>query len=503
LFIIWSKFQSGAEGSSGYPGPTKNVCSRGKILSRRKLVDPEDKPTTLANLCMKNQEQAPELFVGGNRPGRGGGGGRDRERKPRGDRDREKGGEEGGEKGERREKREKKAEKENVEESKGEAPAAPAPSASEKKMHLESLLNYVAFNRRPQQRVLLPEEGVSPPPPPKRLRPGLQPDGNAEISGAAAEQANAEAQMVLRGAVAFKTATVAKDLYEHLMDKQVEITERTFTLMIEGCVLAGDLKSASDFLMKMETSGYCPESDLLDKVMDLYSQQKSQRQKQAEAPKEQAPTMVDAPAPEPGVPGGAAAEGDAEKPVAQSDATPMEEDLAKSSSLRSRLKLSSDAPVFVPSFMPAPPAPPAADAPAGDQQDEGEARTSLRTRLVASAKPFEPQFNVTFDPTMYTWTVDNTEEGGGGDGQGKDGKGGGKGEELPGGKKKGKTGDGKEGKGKGKESKSGGKEGKGKEGKESKSGGKAKKGTGKDDAAEKDGPAKNGGPRWKPKESKE
>mmetsp|Transcript_87118 Transcript_87118/g.243117 ORF Transcript_87118/g.243117 Transcript_87118/m.243117 type:complete len:170 (+) Transcript_87118:114-623(+) len=75
LFILWSKFQSGNEGPSGYPGPTKNVCSRGKILSRRKLVDPEDKPQTLANLCMKSQEQAPELFVNGSRPGRGGGGG--------------------------------------------------------------------------------------------------------------------------------------------------------------------------------------------------------------------------------------------------------------------------------------------------------------------------------------------------------------------------------------------------------------------------------------------
>jgi len=258
--------------------------------------------------------------------------------------------------------------------------------------------------------------------------------------------------------------------------------------MIEGCVLAGDLKSASDFLMKMETSGFCPESDLLDKVMDLYSQQKSQRQKQAEAPKEPtpmgaapSPLGAGAPAFAPGG-GGEAAEGDAEKLA--------EDDLAKSSSLRSRLKLSSDAPVFVPSFMPAPPAPPAADAPAGERPEEGEGRTSLRTRLVASAKPFEPLFNVTFDPAMYTWTADKTEEGGGG------GKSGGKGEELGEGGKKGKTGDGKEGKGKGKDGKSGGKEGKGKDGKDGKSGGKAKKGaeSSKDEAAEKDGP------RWKPKE---
>lgn len=112
--------------------------------------------------------------------------------------------------------------------------------------------------------------------------------------------------------------------------------------------------------------------------------------------------MVAPPAPEHGVPpepaGGDAAEGDAEKQVAR---TTVEDDMGKSSSLRSRLKLSSDAPVFVPCFMPAPPAPPAAGAPAGDDEDEGEIRTSLRTKLVASAKPFEPLFNVTFDPTTY------------------------------------------------------------------------------------------------------
>lgn len=48
--------------------------------------------------------------------------------------------------------------------------------------------------------------------------------------------------------------------------------------------------------------------------------------------------------------------------------------------------------------------------------------TAQRTRLVASAKPFEPQFNVTFDQYMYAWAVDPNVGGetfGGGHGQGK------------------------------------------------------------------------------------
>ncbi|CAK0789632.1 unnamed protein product, partial [Prorocentrum cordatum] len=122
----------------------------------------------------------------------------------------------------------------------------------------------------------------------------------------------------------------------------------------------------------------------------------------------------------------AAQGGAAERQPALAAATPDGEDHPRPS--RAPLKLSSDAPIFVPSFMPAPPAPPAA--PAGAAEFDAGAdtmmRTSLRTRLAASAKPFEPQFNVTFDPAQHTWTVDAPEEEGGGSdgtGQGNRGKG--------------------------------------------------------------------------------
>lgn len=156
---------------------------------------------------------------------------------------------------------------------------------AEQKMHVASLVNYVAFNRREQQRRFLLEEGGAPPPPPPRPRPRENKSdsrGEPTVSADMVQNANSEAQLVLSGAVRFKRADVAKKLYEQLVDSQVDIEEKSFALMIETCVFACDLKSASDFLMKMEAAGHCPDTELLDKVMDLYAQQKSLREMEKE-----------------------------------------------------------------------------------------------------------------------------------------------------------------------------------------------------------------------------
>ncbi|CAK0797171.1 unnamed protein product [Prorocentrum cordatum] len=59
LFVIYPRSNPGDE--KGYSGPTGNTHTRGKMLARRKLVD-GDKPAFLANLCVKSQADAPELF---------------------------------------------------------------------------------------------------------------------------------------------------------------------------------------------------------------------------------------------------------------------------------------------------------------------------------------------------------------------------------------------------------------------------------------------------------
>merc|ERR1740121_3078519 len=113
--------------------------------------------------------------------------------------------------------------------------------------------------------------------------------------------------------------------------------------MIDACVLAKDLKAASDFLMKMETYGYNPDSDLLDRVMDLYSQQKllREQEKQTEEPQSFS-----------------AESGNQEKSQlndAAMDAIipPHIREILEGP----RAKLKSDAPIFVPSFGIPPPPP--------------------------------------------------------------------------------------------------------------------------------------------------
>eukprot|EP00928_Gymnodinium_smaydae_P098308 TRINITY_DN9116_c0_g1_i1.p2 TRINITY_DN9116_c0_g1~~TRINITY_DN9116_c0_g1_i1.p2 ORF type:complete len:415 (+),score=87.82 TRINITY_DN9116_c0_g1_i1:189-1433(+) len=150
----------------------------------------------------------------------------------------------------------------------------------EENMHFESLLNFVAFShkKRPPRVFLVDKE--NPPPPPPGPRPGTEAFNNGSGAGGTggdiqdAAKANAEAQMVLKGLVnpkvGLKASNLAKDLYAQLQDANVAPSEATFTLIVEACANDNDLKAASDFLMTMEAGGFCPGSDLLDKVMDLY-----------------------------------------------------------------------------------------------------------------------------------------------------------------------------------------------------------------------------------------
>lgn len=138
----------------------------------------------------------------------------------------------------------------------------------EDRKHLESLLNYVAFNRKQQEEKAL--GGSSSPSSPVRTTV-------AEPATAAAK-ANQEAQSVLKGSVNQQlgetSAVVAKDLFKKLSGDGIAVEESTFSMMIQACLYAGDLKGASDFLMQMETAGMCPDSSVLDQVMGLYTQYK-------------------------------------------------------------------------------------------------------------------------------------------------------------------------------------------------------------------------------------
>jgi len=133
-------------------------------------------------------------------------------------------------------------------------------------LHLESLLNYMAFNRK-SHRIFHP---LQPPPPPS----APPPPNNAAPSPDFQQKANLDAQMVLQGALMFKKLEVVTDVYDSLTNTKVQPSEQTFALMVEVCIAAHDLPKASDFLMKMEQCQYSPDAKLLDRVMELYAQHK-------------------------------------------------------------------------------------------------------------------------------------------------------------------------------------------------------------------------------------
>lgn len=370
LFCIYFKLQATKEEGSG---PTNNVHSRAKLLARREATTGSPPPDSMKNIALKDQTQAPQLFAGG-RSDRGGKGGRRGNDETR---------------GEAGKARRSKAEKEKEEAAEAEQPQ-PAdgvekhlePNEEEEKMHLESLLNYVAFTRKEQQRVYLPcENGAPPPPPPPPKKASNAGAVSSTISAEDTEKANSDAQLVLRGALGIKRSDVAKHLYEQLQEAHVEASESTFELVINVCLQAKDLKGASDFLMKMETAGHLPSSDLLDQVMELYSRQKNAREQEkqakAEALKDHAPERV------------------------QEDElvlVPCEDE-------GNRTRLRPEAAVFVPSFIPPPPT----KTEEGETVDFDENFQELmqRTKLTAESKPFEPKFNVTFDPFAYSWSMED------------------------------------------------------------------------------------------------
>lgn len=410
LFCVYIKFQTSKDDQVlSKPTSTKNRYNRSTILSHRKAAAGKPKHEDLSNLVLKDQSEAPELFQspeGGRRPGgrgagRSGGGGqrgeekRDRpKREPREPREPKDHGDRGERESRRSGRQPSELEKRLFEEAPAETPAAEGAAQlneNQEKMHLESLLNYVAFNRKePQRNFMLDEDSAPPPPPPNKPAVLDSTAGEGEqsvkdLGKMTTEKANEEAQMVLRGAMNFKRVDVAKDLYAQLAAQNVDISESTYELMIEASILAQDITSSTDFLMKMESSGHSPCSELLDKVLDLYSSEKSQReQRKKKAAEAQGAEL-----------------GDAQE---------------------ARAKLKSDAPIFVPSFgiPPPPPKPkeaadgagpggteggtPTAAAPteAAEQTPSAEAtnQPEPRTKLKSAAQAFVPQFsNFEMEPT--------------------------------------------------------------------------------------------------------
>lgn len=349
----------------------KNVYSRGKLLRMRTLAKGLAAPSSVKNIALKDQTQAPELFAGG-RSSRV-------ERSSRRSSDTK-------EKGDAKEKKDRKEKKEDPQ---------PAVLYAEERSQLESLINYVAFQRPEQQRAFLPYPGRAASSEKGKTVDGFDRKAGDSISGAAAGIANDEAQMVLRGSMKLKRSDVAKTLYDQLVQSQVELSRGTFELLIEACVNAKDLPGASDFMMKMEQQGLTPATDLMDKVMDLYTERKKQEEFEdapliemphehqvvADASEEvlESLTLVpplEVPLPPPEAPMNYIMQEPLSMPMFNWDAIEdSDDDDDNVDGSHPPSKLSADAPVFVPSFT-------------SIEKEAWETST-----LSAAAAPFEPQSN--------------------------------------------------------------------------------------------------------------
>lgn len=430
LFCIYFKLQSKDE-NENKGNKHERQRSSGPSYSRDQMVKVRSAtqggaiPASLETIALVDQTRAPKLFAEG---------GRGRQRNDGGRRDRGGAGRESGKRSRKEDNREsevpvdQEVRRETAEVP--EIPEAPVFEPGQEKMHMESLLNYVAFNHKDQRRVFLPDTTSAPPPPPPPPR-----SAPTKVADEDAEKANSEAQMVLRGAWKVGRAEVVGVLHEKLSEQHVEISEATYTLMIEVCIVARDLKQASDFLLKMENASYNPDSSLLDKVMNLYSEQKTQKEKDKAKEAEEAAQMpMDGFSmifPE--IPEGARA-----KLSSQAvEFVPSFPDYSES--FNDCTKLSAKAEAFVPSI----PAVTEAGAEGADKKDSNGS-TSLRTALKASSKPFEPTFDMGADPYMYGWPMgdeygaDAYNESGNQNGNSKKAKGKGKGKQEKDGKDKGK-----------------------------------------------------------------
>ena len=102
-----------------------------------------------------------------------------------------------------------------------------------------SLMNYMAFNRK-NHRIFHPKEvpppPSSPPPPPHGEKPALE----------FQSKANLDAQMVLRGAIAFGKYDVTHDVVDSLAGAKVTPSFDTFLLMVEAMIASNDLPQASE-----------------------------------------------------------------------------------------------------------------------------------------------------------------------------------------------------------------------------------------------------------------
>eukprot|EP01067_Filipodium_phascolosomae_P000615 Filipodium_phascolosomae@DN1470_c0_g1_i1.p1 len=145
--------------------------------------------------------------------------------------------------------------------------------------HLSALLNFVAF--KGAHSTLFPN-GTD---------PLVNPLATQEEKDKCNADANREAVSVLKGAKHEKQTSVALAVFKCLKEASAVINHDTYGWMVETCLAESNLREASNFLMEMEQKGHTPDQELLDKVMELYSQRRILPASSADEPKSPTKTL--------------------------------------------------------------------------------------------------------------------------------------------------------------------------------------------------------------------
>lgn len=268
FFIAWYRGQAQAQGADGRGG--KHRYARDVLVAARRGADERDVPDVLSSIKLMDEASVQKALGGppprprGSGPDAGGRSGARPKRQPGVDRVRS-----GNDVRRTNSRVEAQAEAATPTASGGPKLGGSQSLTEEERSSLEALFNFAALGQKDRQRRVFLPSGQPPPPP---RRPAQRPKADAMEEA----KANGDAQTILKGAVnpkiQLKCPELAKALHQRLSDSNARPSEATYSLMVEACVISNDLKGASDFLMKMESAGHSADSELLDKVMDLYSE---------------------------------------------------------------------------------------------------------------------------------------------------------------------------------------------------------------------------------------
>lgn len=281
IIFFWVWYRTQPEKASWYSLPHEVSLSRDELLRVRKAAGLSAAPQPMANIRVSREGELPTYNDRARSAPRGGA---KRDVKP-------KNAEEPPREPQREPPRDQAAaspsqdERQVAQEAEADTGAKDGkePLADEERAQVEKLVNYITFSHRDRPRRVFLPDGQPPPPPKKSLL--FTPAAATDLKELT--RANADAQVVLRCVsgrkIDMRPSDISKALYDRLSQSKVRVTEATLSLMADTCANAGDLKGASDYLMKMEAAGHCPDSALLDKVMDLFSEEKDQKEDQAQA----------------------------------------------------------------------------------------------------------------------------------------------------------------------------------------------------------------------------